>query len=83
MRWIRLLSLFAVLLSLVVPAGRGARAAPAGSRWLAEPMLLYRGESAAVVDLEAVDANHVWAVAGRNILFFNGAAWSVQFTADE
>jgi hypothetical protein len=83
MRWIRLLSLFAVLLSLVLPAGHGAWAAPAARRWLAEPMLLSQGQSAAWVDLEAVDASHVWAIAGRTILFFNGASWSVQFTAEE
>ncbi|HYF62185.1 MAG TPA: hypothetical protein VD886_05180 [Herpetosiphonaceae bacterium] len=83
MRWIRLLSLFAMLLALAAPGGRGAWAAPAAPRWLAEPMLLSRGQTSARVDLEAIDARHVWAVAGRNILFFNGASWSVQFTTAE
>ena len=80
MRWLRLVGLLIVVGSLVSLSPNRARAADE-RRWLAEPMLLAEGKTAAAVDVAPVDATHTWAIQGNNILFFDGTNWSVQFTS--
>ncbi|HEY1016519.1 MAG TPA: hypothetical protein VGE07_27660 [Herpetosiphonaceae bacterium] len=81
MRWIQLMGLIGLLAAMLWAPGRPAAAQSPERRWLAEPLLLVEGASAAWIDIAPVDATHVWAVAGKRVLFFDGAAWSVQFTA--
>lgn len=80
MRWLRIVGLLALVVSLLVVPQHHAQAAEE-RLWLAEPMLLQNGRSAARVDVAPIDATHTWAVSGKNILFFNGTQWTIQHTS--